>query len=302
MSIASVAIFVLSLAECPAQVDTLQKDTNTLKKGRLAIAITSEGVVAVGTLIGLSSLWYKDYPRSSFHFFNDNHEWLQMDKMGHFFTAYQLSRVGYGSLKWSGVKENRCAWYGGATGASYQLIIEVLDGLSAEWGFSWGDFTANMAGSILFTTQQLIWHEQRFWPKFSYHYTEYAAIRPELLGSNWAERLLKDYNGQTYWLSVSPGSFLKPEKKFPRWAAVSIGYSAEGMVVGDPDDLILHPEYMQYQRNRRFFLSLDVDFSKIPFKSKALRTLFSFVNTLKVPFPAIEYNTGRGFQGHWFYL
>jgi hypothetical protein len=284
-----------------AQSDTLKVKQDSLKKGRLIGVVSAETAVAVTTLIGLNEVWYKDYPRSSFHFFNDNSEWLQMDKLGHSFSAYQMGRIGYSALRWSGVSKNKSAWYGGSLGLTYQLIIEILDGYSSQWGFSWGDFTANVAGAALFTGQQLGWHEQRIMMKFSYHYSPYASMNPDLLGRNHLERILKDYNGQTYWLSVSPGTFLKPQKKFPRWVAISIGYSADGMI-GARSNPVIPNSYMEIYRYRRFLLSLDIDFSHIPVKSKGWRTFFSILNVVKVPFPTLEYNTMNKFKGHWFYL
>jgi hypothetical protein len=44
---------------------------------------------------------------------------------------------------------------------------------------------------------------KRITPKFSFHTTQYAQYRPNVLGSSLAEQILKDYNGQTYWLSVN---------------------------------------------------------------------------------------------------
>ena len=44
-------------------------------------------------LIGLNAEWYAKYPRSGFHFFNDYAEWLQVDKVGHAFSAYSGSRA-----------------------------------------------------------------------------------------------------------------------------------------------------------------------------------------------------------------
>ena len=46
----------------------------------------SEAAIGTATLIGLNQVWYADYPRSDFHFINDNAEWLQMDKVGHVFV------------------------------------------------------------------------------------------------------------------------------------------------------------------------------------------------------------------------
>ena len=46
--------------------------TPAFDKKKKNILLISEGVAYTATLIGLNSLWYKDYPRSSFHFINDN--------------------------------------------------------------------------------------------------------------------------------------------------------------------------------------------------------------------------------------
>ena len=53
--------------------------------------------------IALNKAWYAGYPKSDFHFFNDNGEWNQMDKAGHTWTAYQVSRISAGLWKWSGL-------------------------------------------------------------------------------------------------------------------------------------------------------------------------------------------------------
>jgi hypothetical protein len=89
--------------------------------------------------------------------------------------------------------------------------VEVLDGFSSEWGASSGDIIANASGTA-FVSQELLWKEQRITPKFSFHTTQYAQYRPNVLGSSLAEQMLKDYNGQTYWLSVNLHSFYKGSK------------------------------------------------------------------------------------------
>jgi hypothetical protein len=82
-------------------------------------------------------------------------------------------------------------------------IVEVFDGFSAEWGASTGDLIANATGTALYVSQELLWKEQRITPKFSFHSTKYAALRPDVLGSSLPEKNSKDYNGQTYWLSIN---------------------------------------------------------------------------------------------------
>jgi hypothetical protein len=53
-----------------------------------------------------------------------------------------------------------------------------------------------------------------------------------VLGSSLAEQMLKDYNGQTYWLSVNLHSFYKN----PKWLNLAIGYGANGMLTGNGEN------------------------------------------------------------------
>jgi hypothetical protein len=76
-------------------------------------------------------------------------------------------------------------------------------------GASSGDIIANASGTALFVSQELLWKEQRITPNF--FHTRHAQYRPNVLGA-LAEQILKDYNGQTYWLSVNLHSFYKGSK------------------------------------------------------------------------------------------
>jgi hypothetical protein len=273
----------------------------TFSKKRLAIVLSSEGVLYAGSLVSLNELWYKDYPRSSFHFFNDNNEWMQMDKIGHATTSYYIGRVGIDFMNWTGVSEKKAIWYGGMLGSLYQTTIEVLDGYSSEWGFSIGDFAANTAGSLLCVGQQLAWNEQRIVLKYSFMQSAYSKYRPNILGTNLQENLLKDYNGQTYWLSVNPSSFMSKETKFPKWLNIALGYGADGMTGGDfnPPYIDEHGQQIYFDRYRQFYLSLDVDLTRIKTRSKFLKAVFYSVGFIKIPAPALEFNK-NGVKGNWF--
>lgn len=272
-------------------------DTIPLNKKRLHAIIATEAIGVAGSLFLLNNLWYKDYPRSPFHFFNDNKEWLQMDKMGHASTSCTLGAIGYYSLKWCGVENKKAIWFGGGLGSIYLLTIEVLDGLSKEWGFSPGDFSANTFGSFVFMSQQLAWNEQRFIFKWGFHSTKFSKIRPDLLGSNLQESILKDYNGQTYWLSGNIHSFLKKDSRFPKWLNVAVGYGAEGMI-GGYDNPTVHDSVTMpvFNRYRQFYISPDIDFTRIPTKSKFLKAVFYSLNFLKFPAPALEFSKEKNFR------
>jgi hypothetical protein len=270
------------------------------RKDRLVLVVSSEAILYAGSLIGLNELWYKDYPRSSFHFFDDSNEWLQMDKAGHATTSYYIGRVGIGLMNWTGVSRKKAIWYGGMLGSLYQTTIEVLDGYSSEWGFSVADFGANTAGSLLCVAQQLAWGEQRIVLKYSFMPSEYSQYRPEILGSNLQENLLKDYNGQTYWLSLNPSSFMGKETKFPKWLNVAIGYGANGMTGGDfnPPYIDERGNQIYIERYRQFYLSLDVDLTRIKTRSRFLKAVFYSVGFIKIPAPALEFNR-YGIKGNW---
>jgi uncharacterized protein YfiM (DUF2279 family) len=289
--------FTISLS-CLAQLDTLNKK-------RLATVIASEATIYTGTMIGLSQLWYKDVPSTSFHTFNDNQQWLQMDKIGHTVTSYYVGMAGYEVLRWSGISEKKATWYGGTLGLVFLTSVEVLDGYSADWGFSTGDMMANVSGSGLFIAQQLAWKEQRVLLKYSFHTTDYAAIRPNVLGSNLSEQVLKDYNGQTYWLSANVASFLKDDSKFPKWLNLAVGYGADGMLGGNDNVFENNGVYYDYsptKRRRQFYLSLDIDLTRIKTKSKFANTVLGAFGFIKFPFPAIEFNQNgeTKFKGFYF--
>lgn len=269
------------------ELNAFLKPSDTLNIPRRNGVIITEASVATLSLVGLHSLWYSDFERSKFHTINDSGEWLQVDKFGHAFSSYQLGRIGAEALNWSGVSKKDQLLYGGTLGFAYLTVIEVFDGFSEEWGFSWSDMLANAAGTGLYIGQELLWNEQRIAFKFSYNPTALAQQRPDKLGENFLQSVLKDYNGQTYWLSFNLHSFFK-ESKLPQWFNVALGYGAYGMLTGDNEDSSLFPDQNRY---RQYYLSLDVDLTKIKTNSHFLKTLFSVINVLKVPAPTLEINS-----------
>jgi hypothetical protein len=295
-------LFLLVFQSILAQnsFDNFFKPSDSLNKKRQNSVYVTEAVLASGALIGLNQLWYVDYPKSDFHFINDNSEWMQMDKVGHLYASYHIGRLSAESLNWSGASKNNQLIYGAGLGFVFLTAVEVMDGFSAEWGASVGDVVANASGTALYVSQELIWNEQRITPKFSFHTTEYANFRPDLLGSSTQEQIIKDYNGQTYWFSVNLHSFAK-KSKIPKWLNVALGYGAEGMI-GENDDKnsVIFP--IKPEKYRQFYLSLDLDLTKINTKSHFLKTIFSVLNSVKIPAPTLEYSPQLGFKFHALYF
>ena len=178
--------------------------------------------------------------------------------------------------------------------------VEILDGYSKEWGFSVGDFVANTTGTGLLIGQELLWNEQRINLKYSFHTTKYANIRPEILGENFLQQSIKDYNGQTYWLSANLWSFNK-KSKIPKWLNIAVGYGGEGMLSGNRGTFT-DVDNFKDERYRQFYLSFDVDLTKIKTRSKLLKTMFSAINFIKIPAPTVEFNTNDKFKFHFIYF
>lgn len=282
-SFCSILFFISSPLVFAQKADTTQANEINYKK-RQAFLLSGYGVATTGSLIGLNELWYKNYPRSSFQFINDNSEWLQMDKVGHMMTSYQLGILGYESMKWSGMPENRALWLGGSLGLIYLTGVELLDAHSAQWGFSPGDQIANVAGTSLFIVQQKFWKEQRISLKFSYSNSRYAMLNSAQLGRNFQQRILKDYNGQTYWASFNIHSFLASGADFPKWMNVAIGYGADGMTSANFDV----NDVNNFQRTREFYLSFDADLNKIRWPKKWMKITAQILSFIKLPSPAIK--------------
>ncbi len=280
-----------------SKIDAFFTISDTLNQKRRKAVLITEATAVSGALIGLNQLWYADYDRSKFHTINDNNEWLQMDKVGHAFTSYQMGRAGAMLLRWSGASKKDQLLYGATLGFGFLSAVEVLDGYSKEWGFSWGDIIANAAGTGLYVGQELLWEEQRISLKFSFHNTRYAAMNSDKLGSTFLEQILKDYNGQTYWLSVNLHAFFK-DSKFPKWLDVAVGYGGEGMLGGL--EVVDNQLLTNTSRYRQYYLSFDVNLDKINPKSKVLKSVFSVFSTIKIPFPALEMSK-KGCVFHLFY-
>lgn len=294
-----IAFLLVSVSFSQSTFESFLKPSDSLNPSRRNAVVIAESSLAGLTLIGLDRLWYADYPRSKFHTLNDNNEWLQMDKLGHVFTSYQLGRVGANVLNWSGVRKKDQLIYGSTLGFTFLTAVEVMDGFSEEWGFSWGDMIANAAGTGLYVGQELLWQEQRIVLKYSFHQTKYAAQRPDKLGDGFFEEFLKDYNGQTYWLSANVHSFFK-DSNFPKWLNVAIGYGGDGMLSGENESV--NNSMISQNRIRQFYLSLDVDLSRIKTNSRFLRTIFDVFNVIKVPFPALEFTDKNGIKLHGIYF
>ncbi len=149
------------------------------------------------------------------------------------------------------------------------------------------------------TGQELGWGEQRIRMKILPHFVDYpkGELRERaeaLYGTSAIVRTIKDYNSLNFWLSANPASFGLWDGKL-NWLNIALGYGAGGMYGGYTNEWtdnngVFH-DRTDIERFRRFYLSLDVDLSRIKTRSAFLNSLFEIVNIIKIPAPAIELNS-----------
>ena len=254
------------------------------------------GGIGYGTgMLVLSQAWYAENGLEHFKFFNDNAEWLQVDKLGHIYSTYHFSRINYELLNRTELTQEKALIWSSVLSTALFLPIEILDGFSPDYGFSYGDMIANAAGSGMFFLQQKAWKEQRIKLKFSFHETSYPNFRPNTLGKSFPEQLLKDYNGQSYWLSFDIHAFTKASN-WPKWLNLAIGYGATGMVYSRNTE----NELAGFSNYRRLFVGIDFDLSYIETQSRFLKTVLFLADMIKLPAPSLEFSNGK-LYGHILY-
>ena len=273
----------------PAATVYAQSDSITDKQHNWRVGLYTAGVYGVG-LVGLNALWYKSYERSNLRSFNDNKVWLQMDKLGHVYSTFTLSKLSYELYRHKDEASRKQALlYSGLSSFAFLTTVEIFDGFSKEWGFSWGDFAANTAGIGLLTAQEYFFKKQIVQLKYSFYPTEFSKYRSEVLGSTLLEEAFKDYNGQTYWASVNLNSIHSKIK--PKWLSLSFGLGADQMIFANQRSVIFNGR--EYEAVRQYYLSLDVDWTRIETKKTWVKWMFKVANCIKIPAPSIAFQKGE---------
>lgn len=256
-------------------------------------------VLGGGSLGYLATVWYKPGSGSAFHTFNDWPEWGRMDKIGHACTSFWIAEGLHTLALKSGFSASRSRWLAAGIPMAYMTGIEVMDGFSKDWGFSWGDMAANASGLSLFLLEQHFPAFQHLQLKYSYKAGPWNAYRTDVFGTSVAQRMLKNYNEQTYWLSIS----LHPLwPTWPNWLGLALGYSIEGYVGGRDNQWINQGQLIAYPeawRSPEFCMSLDLNLVKLSKKYSWLKPLATGFGWIKIPFPTVVWQSGKLPQYRW---
>jgi len=293
-------------------------DYNKRKNILLAGGVTG---YALGSAF-LYQNWYARYDRSAFHFYNDWGEWNNMDKLGHIQASYFQTDMIYKGLLWAGTNEDKALLQAGFISLGFQSTIEIMDGFSEKWGFSVPDFASNILGASLFVVQHNIWQQQKLKIKYSYFPSGINSVaitepgsennvliterKKSLFGNTLPQQMLKDYNGQTFWLSANPSDWI-PASQWPAFLAIAAGYGSNNMLGGysnkwKVNGTAVDGEALVGPRYRQYILALDYDLSKLRTRSPFLKQLLHMLNHLKWPAPAVELRSDGSLHFHLLFL
>lgn len=268
----------------------IQKDSLCCQHPHTRTIVFAEGTMYTAAMIGLYNYKYRGNLHPQFRMNLVKDDWrLGVDVFRHSPATYYLGSMNFYILRMAGISERRATWIGGLSGLCVLTSQEIMDGFSSKWGASLGDFSADVFGSALFISQQLVWHDQKLTLKWSFHSTTFPKYNPELLGRNFIQQMINDYNGQTIWLSANLFSLSGYNWKIPAWLNLAIGYGATGMTGPITNTQVyLDDPFPQFATRPLFYIAPDIDLTRIHTHSTTLRWIFKAVSILKFPLPALE--------------
>jgi hypothetical protein len=218
-----------------------------------------------------NNMWWKG-EKSEFHT-NWTEDWnssLGADKIGHFYFGQAVATIYKHGFKWAGFSQEKSVLYSGLFTLSYQTFLEIRDGFSEDYGFSWGDFGANLLGSMYPYLQYQFETLNNFNFKVSYESSE-------RFKNNSNRYILDDYESTYHWLSIDINYFLPQSAAeiFPDFINLGIGHSVKGL------------DYIGKAKHE-FFIGLDWDLEALPGESGILKFLKETLNLYHLPAPTIK--------------
>lgn len=243
---------------------------DSVSYNKLAIIGGLTGAAFIYSYAIQNTIWWKG-TKSNFHF-NFNQDWkyaMGSDKYGHLFFGAAITNTYSNFFEWSGMEKKDALKYSAILAFSYQTFIEIRDGFSKDYGFSWGDLTANFFGALYPNLQLAYPFLQNINFKISYFPSERFKN-----GSN--RYLIDDYESTYNWITVNLNYFTPREIKpyVPEFINIAIGHSVKQLNINS--------------RHHEIYLSLDWSFKKLKSNNKLLNALISLLEMYHFPAPAIK--------------
>lgn len=228
----------------------------------------------------LNDLWWKG-EKVPFHFNweQDSRYAIGADKLGHQLMAYATTRTYDAAFRWCGLDSTTAVLSAAGVSVAYQTYIELRDGFSRDYGFSWGDVMANTSGAALPVLQRFvpalrpIELQISFFPSDAFKAGAYGAI-------------IDDYTSTTHWVSVTVFDYLSADWQqwYPPWLNLAIGHSVKNL-----DGL--------GGGQHEVFVSLDWNLARIKGLPTWLREALQLLHMYHLPAPAVRLTPYVAFIG-----
>jgi Predicted periplasmic lipoprotein (DUF2279) len=188
-------------------------------------------LTAVGAMAAMGTVSW-DYCSSSFHFqdegwFNPDTPFGGADKLGHAFSAYALADIYHSIYRSWGYSDEDAMRVGVLSSWSQMTLIEVGDGFSSEYGFSWEDEAMDTIGvGIAYLRQrfprlkEIVDYRLEWYPSPAFRHGDRSDP-------------FTDYSGQKYLLAFKPEGLLKTDNPVLKAIEVQLGYYSRGYAAGD---------------------------------------------------------------------
>ena len=224
-----------------------------------------------GGVLGYGFLKW-DYGKNSFGF--DNEGWFGQntddggaDKIGHAYTAYLTSRLAYPVYQKWGYNKKSAAQQAFLTSFIFTNIMEVGDGFSKTYGFSYEDFIANSAGQFLaYALQVNPTLDEKLDFRIVYNPQDGLNSDP-----------LTDYESAKYLLATKLSGFEKTKNNILKYGEIHLGYYARG--------------YGELNENneRNIYIGFGINIAKI-LEDFSFNTISNIFNYYQAPYTYIEAN------------
>lgn len=200
---------------------------------------------------------------SNHDFWFGDERWFQADtgaggadKIGHCFAHYMVSRLGYSFFSYTEQTREKAVLYSGLTAAMIGTMIEIGDGFTGRYGFSYEDLIADYVG-ILFA---MILDQYPVVDEFIGFTATYVPSRAfRRYGDGTYLDFAGDYSGWKYMLNLKLAGLGYAGIRIPefmRYVQFDFGYYTRGYTDYDHEN-------GDYTASRHFFYGISINMREV---------------------------------------
>lgn len=239
----------------------------------VASLVPAAGITAI-VVLNQNAFWRyaTDVP---FHISNDPPYSMHIDKFSHMHVSAIGSDGMRASYRLAGLSSATSAWLGATLTLLCGTAIELEDarhGSDPQYGFSPGDFAADLVGASL----PLLRH---YYPAFERLDVKLGIWPSDAYKSGAYRTLADDYESQYYWLSMDMHDW----SPLPAWLNVAIGFGCENLY---------HNAYSNPSPNgppyTDIYLAPDLNLKGLPIDGKTWKTIADILSYVRIPLPAVQ--------------